>query len=191
MMDSNVHIDPATFRFPGPPKSSVDRGSPLLTHPKHLLGQLQPRSAGFSYDWEVDRSNLLGEDLDARRFNRQICKELVKGPPDATQAQPPPQHRKRFIKIVFPSRSRRKSSKENKKMPVATHTTSNGYKYGQILSNRYTITVATHQLTRSTESDILRLLLPVKPNESILQLLLTLLGMPPQLFIESMEPSSR
>ena len=135
MMDSNVHIDPATFRFPGPTKSSIDKGSPPSPHPKRLLGQLQPRSAGFSYGWEVDQSNLLGEDLDARRFNRQICKELVKGPPDATQkAQPPPEHRKRSIKTVFTSRSRRKSSKESKKMPVATQTTSDGRKYGQILS---------------------------------------------------------
>ena len=134
-MDFNVRTDPATFRFPGPTKSSIDKGSPPLTHPKRFLGQLQPRSAGFSYDWEVDQSNLLGEDLDARRFNRHICKELVKGPPDATQkAQLPPEHRKRSIKTVFTSRSRRKSSKENKKMPVATHTTSSGRKYGQILS---------------------------------------------------------
>ena len=115
MMDSNVHID--------------DNGTSLLTHLRRHT-RLQPRSAGFSYEF-------LNDFLEARRFNKQICEELVKGPPNATRDEkPPPEHRKHCIKTAFNSRSERKSSKENKKMSVATHRTSDGRKYGQILSEQ-------------------------------------------------------
>ena len=115
MMDSNVHID--------------DNGSSLLTHPRRHT-RLQPRSAGFSYMF-------LDDFLEARKFNKQICEELVKGPPNATRGgKPPPEHRKHCIKTAFSSRSERKSTKENKKMSVATHRTSGGRKYGQILSEQ-------------------------------------------------------
>ena len=137
MMDSNVHIDPVTFQFPDPPRSSIDKDSSQLTHPKrHFLKgspRLQPRSAGFSYSWELDKSNRFAEFLEAKRLNKQICDELEKGPPGEKSS---PEHRKRSLKTVFISRSRRKSSKENKKMPVATQRTSDGRKYGQILSRQ-------------------------------------------------------
>ncbi|CAF9908428.1 MAG: hypothetical protein ALECFALPRED_004528 [Alectoria fallacina] len=140
-MDSNVHIEPVTFQFPDPPRSSIDQDSSQLTHPKHHFPKgyprLQPRSAGFSYSWELDKSNRFDEFLEAKRLNKQICDELEKGPRGATQDEKsPPEHRKRSLKTVFSSRSKRKSSKENKKMPVATHTTSHGRKYGQILSGQ-------------------------------------------------------
>ena len=134
-MDSNVHIDPATFQFPNPPRTSIDRDSSQHTHSKCQYPQevkrLQPRSAGFSVN------HRLGEDLKARRLNRQICEELVKGPPNVNQdKQPPPEHRKHTLKTVLSSRSKHKSSKEKKKMPVATHSTSDGRKYRQILSGQ-------------------------------------------------------
>lgn len=140
MTDSKVHIDPATLIFPDPPKSNIDKGA-QLTHPKrHFLQgptRLQPRSAGFNYNCEVDKSNRLGEVLEARSLNKQICEELLKGPPSTTQDdRPPPEHRKHTLKKVFSSRSKRKSAKENKKMPVVTHRTSDGHKYGQILSGQ-------------------------------------------------------
>lgn len=141
MMDSNVHIDPATFQFPDPPKSSIDKDSPQLTDSKRQFPKgstrLQPRCAGFIYDWELENSNRLSEFFEARRLNKQICDELKKGPQSVTQNQTlPPEHRKRSLKTVFGSRSTRKSWKEDKKMPVATHRTSDGRQYGQILSGQ-------------------------------------------------------
>lgn len=136
MMDSNARIDPATFQFPDPPIRSIDRESSQVTHPKRQFHKrttrLQPRSAGFIYDWGS------GEDLEARRLNKQICEELVKGPPSATQDdKSQPEHRKHSLKTVFSSRSnKRKSWSEGKKMPVATHRTSDGRKYGHILSGQ-------------------------------------------------------
>lgn len=137
-MDSNIHIDPATFQFPDPPVNSLEKDSSQLTHPKrHFLKGLEPRSAGFSYGWELDQRNRWGEFSDARRLNKQICEELVKGPPSATlDEKPPPECRKRSLKTLFRSRSNRKSSIEKKKMPVATLQTSDGRKYGQILSGQ-------------------------------------------------------
>lgn len=141
-MDSNVHIDPATFHFPDPPKSNIDKDSSQLTHPKQHLPKrstrLQPRSAGFSHNWHrLDENKPLGDIVEARMLNRQICEEIFKGPPSATQDEkPPPEHRKHSLRTVFGSRSKRKSSEENKKMPVATHRTSDGRKYGQILSRQ-------------------------------------------------------
>ena len=127
-MDANVHMAPATVHYP------VDKGSSLLTHPeRHLRStRFQPRSAGagFICKWE------LGEILDARRLNKQICEEIIKGPPNASQDEKPrPERRKHSIKTVFGSRSKRKVLKE-KEMPVATHRTSDGRKYGQILSGQ-------------------------------------------------------
>lgn len=141
MMDLNVHINPATFHFPDPPTSSVEKDSSQLTHPRRQFpkgsARLQPRSAGFSYKRELDESNILGEVLEARTLNKQICEELIKGPPSATQDdKPPPEHRKHSLKAVFSSRTKCKSYKENQKMPVATHRTSDGRKYGQILSGQ-------------------------------------------------------
>ena len=138
-MESNSHIDRANSPFSDPPSSNIDRCSLLFTHPKRLLGptRLQPRSAGFTYIREVDRGNQLGEALEARKSDQQICVELVKGPQPVTQyPKRPSEHRKRSIKTVFNSRSKRKSLKENSKMPVATLRTSDGRKYGQILSEQ-------------------------------------------------------
>ena len=122
-MDANVHTDPATVRY------RVDKGSSLLTHPEHHLRstRFQPRSAGagFICKWE------LGEILEARRLNKQICEEIIKGPPNATR----PEHRKHSIKTLFGSRSKRMPLRENE-MPVATHRTSDGRTYGQILSGQ-------------------------------------------------------
>ncbi len=135
-MDSNVHIDPATFQFPNPPNGSIDKASSLLTHPERHSGstRLQPRTAGYSY---YDYNNQLREFLKARRLDRQMCEELVKGPPSVTQEDKrPPGHRKHSIKTVFRSRSQQKSLKEDRKMPVAIHRTSDGRKYGQILSGQ-------------------------------------------------------
>ncbi len=134
-MDPSVHIDPTTFHFPDPPISSVDRDSSQLRHPKRHFPKgatrLQPRSAGFSYNYN------LSEFREARRLNKQIYEELVKGPPSATRDdKPPPEHRKHSLKTVFGSRSKRKSSNKDKKMPVATQRTSDGRKYGQILSGQ-------------------------------------------------------
>ena len=138
MMDSNVHIDPSTFRLPDPPTSSVEKDSSQRTHPKrHFPKGLQPRSAGFIFNRELDKENPVGENLEARRLNKQICEELAKGPPSATlNDKPPPEHRKHSLKTVFRSRSKRKSSIEKKKMPVVIHRTSDGRKYGQILSGQ-------------------------------------------------------
>lgn len=131
MMDSNVHIDPATFHFPEPPMSSVGKDSSQFTHPRRQFPKgstrLQPRSAGFSYPWELKET---------RRLNKQICEELVKGPPSVTQDdRRPPEHCKHSLKTIFSSRTS-KSSKENQKMPVATHRTSDGRKYGHIVSGQ-------------------------------------------------------
>ncbi|KAF6219547.1 hypothetical protein HO133_004016 [Letharia lupina] len=136
-MDSNLHIDPATFRFPDPPQSSIDGDSSQL-HPKRHFPKgstrLQPRNAGFIYNLEARRLNIYNSE--ARRLNKQICEELVKGPPSAIgDDKPPPEHRKHSLKTVFSSRSKRKSSKEDK-MPIAIHRTSDGRKYGQILSRQ-------------------------------------------------------
>ncbi|CAF9919474.1 hypothetical protein IMSHALPRED_004632 [Imshaugia aleurites] len=136
-MDSNVHIDPATFTFPDPPKSSIDKDSSLITHPRRRFlkesTRLQPRSAGFNYNCELDQREI----LEARRLNRQLCEELIKGPPSATQDdKTPAEHRKHSLKTVFRSRSKRKSAKENQEMPVATHRTSDGRQYGHILSGQ-------------------------------------------------------
>ena len=139
-MNSIAQIEPATFHFPDPPKRSIDEGS-QLTHPKRHFPKgftrLQPRTAGFSYNCEADQSNILGEILEPRRLNRQICEELLKGPLGATQDdKPPSEHRKHSLMKVFSSRSKRESAREDKKMPVATQRTSDGRKYGQILSGQ-------------------------------------------------------
>lgn len=128
-----MRIDPATFRFPDPPKGSIEKGSLLFTHQKRHLGyqRLQPRSAGF-----VIRNWDLKEDLKARRLNRQIC-DVVKSTPNATlDNKRPLEHPTHFIKTVFSSRSKRNALKEDKKMPVVTHRTSEGREYGQILSGQ-------------------------------------------------------
>lgn len=140
-MDSNVHIDPATFQFPEPPKSSIDKESSQLTDPKRHFPKrstrLEPRVAGFSYNWELDQRNRFGEILEAGRLNKQICDELKKGPSSATQTeQASPERHKRSLKTVFGSRSKRKPSKGNKEMPVLTQRTSDGRQYGQILSGQ-------------------------------------------------------
>ena len=139
-MDSTAQIEPATFHFPEPPKRSIDKGA-QLTHPKRHFPKgftrLQPRTAGFSYNCESDQSNILGEILEPRRLNRQICEELLKGPLGATQDdKPPSEHRKHSLMKIFSSRSKRESPREHKKMPVATQRTSDGRKYGQILSGQ-------------------------------------------------------
>ena len=118
-----MQMDGPTLRYP------VDKGSSMLTNPERhpRSTRFQPRSAGVGFicKWE------LGEILEARRLNKQICEEIVKGPPNATQTK----RRKHSIKTVFGSRSKRKSLRE-KEMPVATHRTSDGRKYGQILSGQ-------------------------------------------------------
>ena len=157
MMDSNVHIDPATFQFPDPSESSIDKNSSQLTHPKRCYRKqptrLQPRSAGYNYNLPIDESIRLGEILEPRQLNKQICDELKKGPPSPTQDEhPPQQHRKLSLKTVFGSRPKRKSSKENEKMPVATHRTSDGRKYGQILSGQIyedSHNASTYQINKS------------------------------------------
>ena len=153
-MDSNIHIDPATFQFPDPPVNSLDKDSSQLTHPKrHSPKGLEPRSAGFSYGWELDQKNRWGEFSDARRLNKQICEELVKGPPSPTlDEKPPPECRKRSLKTIIRSRSDRKPSIEKKKMPVATLQTSDGRKYGQILSGQIydsSCNASTYQINES------------------------------------------
>lgn len=120
-----------------PPSTSIDKRSSLLTHPKCplVLKQLQPRRAGFNprYEW----LEWLDEILEPRKLNKQICEELFKGPPSVTQDdRSPSEHRKHSIKTVFSSHSKRKSLKENDKMPVATHRTPEGRKYRQILSEQ-------------------------------------------------------
>ena len=139
-MNSTAQIEPATFPFPDPPKRSIDKGA-QLTHPKRHFPKgftrLQPRTAGFSYNCESDQCNILGEILEPRRLNRQICEELLKGPLGATQDdKQPSEHRKHSLIKVFSSRSKRESAREDKKMPVATQRTSDGRKYGQILSRQ-------------------------------------------------------
>ena len=130
-MDSNVHIDPATFQFPDPPKSIIDKADSKRNFPKGST-RLEPRCAGFLFD---DTSNRLSEFFEAKRVNNLICHELKKGPQSATRNETsPPGHRKRSLKTVFGSRSKRKSWKKNKKMPVAAYRTSDGRQYGQILS---------------------------------------------------------
>ena len=136
-MGSNVHIDRATSPFLDPPSSRIGKCSSLITGPKRLSGStvsgtgLQPRNPGFTYNKRI------GEDLERRRLNKQICEELVKGPQTVTQDnRPPRKHRKHSINTVFNSRSKRKYLKESSKMPVATHRTSDGRKYGQILSEQ-------------------------------------------------------
>lgn len=140
-MDSNIHIDPATFRFPGPPLDDIEKDSSQLTHSKRHFSKkssrLEPRSAGFTYKKELEDNNLLGEYLETRSLSKQIHEELVKGPPSAMlddKAQP--ECRTHSIKTIFRSRSKRKSSIERKKMPVASQRTSDGRKYGQILSGQ-------------------------------------------------------
>ena len=142
-MTSTAQIEPAAFLFPNPPnppKRSNDKGAQLTHSKRHFpkgFTRLQPRTAGFSYNCESAQSNILGEILEPRRLNRQICEELLKGPFGATQDdKPPSEHRKHSLKKVFSSRSKRESAKENKKMPVATQRTSDGRKYGQILSGQ-------------------------------------------------------
>ena len=99
--------------------------------------RLQPRSAGFIYNRELDESKPLGGILEARGLNKQICEELARGPQNLTPDNKPlPERRKHSIKKAFNSRSKRKSLKENNKMPVATHRTSDGREYGQILSEQ-------------------------------------------------------
>lgn len=157
MMESNVHIDRATFQFPDPPKTSTDKDSSLLMHPKRhfLMGptRLEPRCAGFTFNWEVDNSNRLGEFLDTRRLNKQICVELIKGPPSVTEDDEPPlEHSKHSLKTVFRLRSKRKPSRENREMPVATHRTSDGRKYGHILSGQIydsSSNASTYQVNKS------------------------------------------
>lgn len=79
----------------------------------------------------------MGEDFQRRRLDKQICEELVKGPQHVTQDKNPPRkHRKHSFNTVFRSRSKNKHWKESGKMPVATHRTSDGRKYGQILSEQ-------------------------------------------------------
>lgn len=136
-----------------PPSTGIDKRSSLLTHPKRPLGskQLQPRKAGFNprYKW-------LDEILEPRRLNRQICEELFKGPPSATQDdRSPPEHRKHSIKTVLSSRSKRKSLKESDKMPIATHKTPEGRKYRQILSEQVydnSSNASTYQVNRCRRS---------------------------------------
>ena len=139
-MNSNAQIEPATFHFPDPPKRSIDKGAQLTHLKRHFpkgFTRLQPRTAGFSYNCESDQSKILGEILEPRRLNRQICEELLKGPLGATQDdKPPSEHRKHSLMKVFSSRSKRESAREDKKMPVATQRTSDGRKYGQILSGQ-------------------------------------------------------
>ena len=157
MMEPNVHIERATFQFPDPPQTSTDKDSSLLTHPKRrfLMGptRLEPRCAGFTFNWEVDKSNRLGEFLDTRRLNKQICVELIKGPPSVTQDDEPPlEHSKHSLKTVFRLRSKRKPSRENREMPVATHRTSDGRKYGHILSGQIydsSSNASTYQVNKS------------------------------------------
>lgn len=137
MMDSNVHIDPATFHFPDPPLNSIEKDSSQLTHLKGHFSKessrLEPRSAGFSYRKELG----LSEFLETRSLSKQIREELVKSSPSATlDDKPQSEYRKHSIKTIFRSRSKRKSSVERKKMPVATQRTSDGRKYGQILSGQ-------------------------------------------------------
>lgn len=154
-MDSkNIHIDPATFKFPDPPVNSLEKDSSQLTDPqRHFPIGLEPRSAGFSYGYQIDHKNWWGEFADARRLNNQICLELAKGPPSATlDENPPPECRKRSLKTIFRSRSNRKSSSEKKKMPVATLQTSDGCKYGQILSGQIydgSCNASTYQINES------------------------------------------
>ena len=75
--------------------------------------------------------------MERRKLNRQLCEELVKGPQTVTQDNKPPRkHRKHSINTVFRSHSKSKDWKESSKMPVATHRTSDGRKYGQILSEQ-------------------------------------------------------
>ena len=155
-MDSNIHIDPATFQFPVPPLNSLEKDS-SLTHAKpHFPKGLEPRSPGFSYGWEVDNKNRWGEFLDTRRLNKQICRELAKGPPNATlDEKPPPECRKRSLKTIFRSRSNGKSPIEKKTMPVATLQTSDGRKYGQILSGQIydsSCNASTYQINESRRS---------------------------------------
>ena len=79
----------------------------------------------------------MGEDFQRRRLDKQICEELVKGPQHVTQdKRSPRKHRKHSINTMFRSRSKSKYWKESSKMPVATHRTSDGRKYGQILSEQ-------------------------------------------------------
>ena len=136
-MGSNVHIDRATFPFLDPPSSRIGKCSSLITRSKRLSGstvsgtRLQPRNPGFTYN------KRLGEELERRRLNKQICEELVKGPQTVAQDNKLPQkHRKHSISTIFSSRSKREYLKESSKMPVATHRTSDGRKYGQILSEQ-------------------------------------------------------
>ena len=136
-MGSNVHIDRATSPFLEPPSSRIGKCSSLITGSKRLSGStvsgtgLQPRNPGFTYNKRI------GEDLERRRLNKQICEELVKGPQIVTQDnRPPRKHRKHSINTVFNSRSKHNYLKESSKMPVATHRTSDGRKYGQILSEQ-------------------------------------------------------
>ena len=136
-MGSNVHIDRATFRFLDPPSSRVGKCSSLIRGSKRLSGStvsdtgLQPRNPGFTLNKRIC------EDLERRRLNKQMCEELVKGPQTVTQDnRHPRKHRKHSINTVFNTRSKCKYSKESSKMPVATHRTSDGRKYGQILSEQ-------------------------------------------------------
>ena len=165
-MGSNVHIDRATSPFLDPPSSRIGKCSSLITRSKHLSGStlsgtgLQPRNPGFTYN------NRMGEDMERRRLNKQICEELVKGPQTVTQNNKPRQkHRKHSINTVFNSRSRRKYLKDSSKMPVATHRTSDGRKYGQILSKQIydsSGNASTYQVNNRRRS-------PTPPNSDVQQ----------------------
>ena len=140
-MGSTVHIDRATSPLLDPPSSRIGKCSSLITGSKRLSGPtvsgtgLQPQNPGFTYN------KRMGEDWvrrgDRRGLNRQICEELVKGPQTVTQDNKPPRkHCKHSINTVFNTRSKRTYLKESSKMPVATHRTSDGRKYRQILSEQ-------------------------------------------------------
>ena len=136
-MGSNGHIDRATSPFLDAPSSRIGKYSSLITGSNRLSGStvsgtgLQPRNPGFTYN------KRMGEELERRRLNKQICEELVKGPQIVTQDNKSPRkNRKHSISTVFKSRSKRNYWKESSKMPVATRRTSDGRKYGQILSEQ-------------------------------------------------------
>ena len=136
-MGSSVHIDRATSPFLDSPSSQIGKYSSLITGLNRLSGStvsvtgLQPRNPGFTYN------KRMGEEFQRRRLNKQICEELVKGPQIVTHdKRSPRKNRKHSINTVFKSHSKRNYWKDNSKMPVATHRTSDGRKYGQILSEQ-------------------------------------------------------
>ena len=132
-----MHIDRATSPLLDLPSSRIGKCSSLITGSKRLSGStvsgtgLQPRNPGFTYN------KRMGEDFQRRRLDKQICEEIVKGPQHVIQdKRPPRKHRKHSINTMFRSRSKSKYWKESSKMPVATRRTSDGRKYGQILSEQ-------------------------------------------------------